>query len=102
VGVGVGVGVELGAALGVPLGLGEVDGASVSASLVDDDPVPPCWRPENEVTTIPEMAALGRQAESSPRRVGRERLRPDIAPGTLHAVRVWETRKNWAECTRGD
>jgi hypothetical protein len=65
-------------------------------------PAAPCWRPENEVTTIPEMAALGRQAESSPRRVGRERLRPDIAPGTLHAVRVWETRKNWAECTRGD
>jgi 6-pyruvoyltetrahydropterin/6-carboxytetrahydropterin synthase len=31
-----------------------------------------------------------------------ERLRPHIARGTLHAVRVWETKKNWAECTRGD
>ena len=31
-----------------------------------------------------------------------ERLRPRIARGTLHAVRVWETEKNWAECTRGD
>src|ERR1039457_1416422 len=59
--------------------------------------VSPCWRPENEVTIIPEMAAVGRQPERSPRRVGRERLRPDIAPGTLHAVRAWETKKNWAE-----
>jgi 6-pyruvoyltetrahydropterin/6-carboxytetrahydropterin synthase len=31
-----------------------------------------------------------------------ERLRPRIARGTLHAVRVWETEKNWAECVRGD
>jgi 6-pyruvoyltetrahydropterin/6-carboxytetrahydropterin synthase len=31
-----------------------------------------------------------------------ERLRPHIRRGTLHTVRVWETEKNWAECTRGD
>jgi 6-pyruvoyltetrahydropterin/6-carboxytetrahydropterin synthase len=31
-----------------------------------------------------------------------ERLRPHITRGTLHTVRVWETEKNWAECTRGD
>ncbi len=31
-----------------------------------------------------------------------ERLQPQIARGTLHSVRVWETEKNWAECTRGD
>jgi 6-pyruvoyltetrahydropterin/6-carboxytetrahydropterin synthase len=31
-----------------------------------------------------------------------ERLRPRITHGTLHTVRVWETEKNWAECTRGD
>jgi 6-pyruvoyltetrahydropterin/6-carboxytetrahydropterin synthase len=31
-----------------------------------------------------------------------ERLRPHITRGTLHAVRVWETEKNWAECTRSD
>jgi len=31
-----------------------------------------------------------------------ERLRPHITHGTLHTVRVWETEKNWAECTRGD
>src|SRR6202166_1049743 len=28
-----------------------------------------------------------------------ERLRPHITRGTLHTVRVWETEKNWAECT---
>jgi 6-pyruvoyltetrahydropterin/6-carboxytetrahydropterin synthase len=31
-----------------------------------------------------------------------ERLRPHITGGTLHTVRVWETEKNWAECTVGD
>jgi 6-pyruvoyltetrahydropterin/6-carboxytetrahydropterin synthase len=31
-----------------------------------------------------------------------ERLRPHITHGTLHTVRVWETEKNWAECTRAD
>ena len=31
-----------------------------------------------------------------------ERLQPRITGGTLHTVRVWETEKNWAECTRGD
>jgi 6-pyruvoyltetrahydropterin/6-carboxytetrahydropterin synthase len=31
-----------------------------------------------------------------------ERLEPHITTGTLHAVRLWETEKNWAECTRGD
>jgi 6-pyruvoyltetrahydropterin/6-carboxytetrahydropterin synthase len=31
-----------------------------------------------------------------------ERLRPRITRGTLQSVRVWETEKNWAECTRGD
>jgi 6-pyruvoyltetrahydropterin/6-carboxytetrahydropterin synthase len=31
-----------------------------------------------------------------------ERLRPHMTGGTLHSVRVWETEKNWAECTRGD
>jgi 6-pyruvoyl tetrahydropterin synthase len=31
-----------------------------------------------------------------------ERLRPHIARGTMHAARVWETKKSWAECTRGD
>jgi 6-pyruvoyltetrahydropterin/6-carboxytetrahydropterin synthase len=31
-----------------------------------------------------------------------ERLRPHITRGSLHVVRVWETEKNWAECTRGD
>ena len=31
-----------------------------------------------------------------------ERLRPHITRGTLHTVRVWETEKNWAECTAGD
>jgi 6-pyruvoyltetrahydropterin/6-carboxytetrahydropterin synthase len=30
-----------------------------------------------------------------------ERLEPHITRGTLHAVRLWETEKNWAECTRG-
>ena len=30
-----------------------------------------------------------------------ERLEPHITRGTLQAVRVWETEKNWAECTRG-
>jgi 6-pyruvoyltetrahydropterin/6-carboxytetrahydropterin synthase len=29
-----------------------------------------------------------------------ERLRPHITRGSLHTVRVWETEKNWAECTR--
>jgi 6-pyruvoyltetrahydropterin/6-carboxytetrahydropterin synthase len=31
-----------------------------------------------------------------------ERLRPHITQGALHTVRVWETEKNWAECTLGD
>jgi 6-pyruvoyltetrahydropterin/6-carboxytetrahydropterin synthase len=31
-----------------------------------------------------------------------ERLQPHITRGTLHAVRVWETEKNWAEYSRGD
>jgi 6-pyruvoyltetrahydropterin/6-carboxytetrahydropterin synthase len=31
-----------------------------------------------------------------------ERLRPHITQGSLHTVRVWETEKNWAECTVGD
>jgi 6-pyruvoyltetrahydropterin/6-carboxytetrahydropterin synthase len=31
-----------------------------------------------------------------------ERLRPRIPSGVLHTVRLWETEKNWAECTRGD
>ena len=31
-----------------------------------------------------------------------ERLRPHITQGRLHTVRVWETEKNWAECTLGD
>jgi 6-pyruvoyltetrahydropterin/6-carboxytetrahydropterin synthase len=31
-----------------------------------------------------------------------ERLRPHITRGRLHTVRVSETEKNWAECTRGD
>jgi 6-pyruvoyltetrahydropterin/6-carboxytetrahydropterin synthase len=31
-----------------------------------------------------------------------ERLEPHITHGTLHTVRLWETEKNWAECTRGD
>jgi 6-pyruvoyltetrahydropterin/6-carboxytetrahydropterin synthase len=30
-----------------------------------------------------------------------ERLEPHITGGTLHTVRLWETEKNWAECTRG-
>jgi 6-pyruvoyltetrahydropterin/6-carboxytetrahydropterin synthase len=29
-----------------------------------------------------------------------ERLRPRIPHDALNAVRVWETEKNWAECTR--
>jgi 6-pyruvoyltetrahydropterin/6-carboxytetrahydropterin synthase len=28
-----------------------------------------------------------------------ERLRPRIPSGVLHTVRLWETEKNWAECT---
>jgi 6-pyruvoyltetrahydropterin/6-carboxytetrahydropterin synthase len=35
-------------------------------------------------------------------RVFFERLRPHITRGRLHTVRVWETEKNWAECTGGD
>ena len=31
-----------------------------------------------------------------------ERLRPHITQGALHTVRVWETEKNWAECTVAD
>ena len=31
-----------------------------------------------------------------------ERLRPHIPSGALHSVRLWETEKNWAECSRGD
>jgi 6-pyruvoyltetrahydropterin/6-carboxytetrahydropterin synthase len=31
-----------------------------------------------------------------------ERLSPRIPSGVLHTVRLWETEKNWAECTRGD
>jgi 6-pyruvoyltetrahydropterin/6-carboxytetrahydropterin synthase len=31
-----------------------------------------------------------------------ERLQPHITRGTLHAVRVWETEKNWAECIRSE
>ena len=31
-----------------------------------------------------------------------DRLRPHVTRGALHSVRVWETEKNWAECTRGD
>jgi 6-pyruvoyltetrahydropterin/6-carboxytetrahydropterin synthase len=31
-----------------------------------------------------------------------ERLQPHITRGRLHTVRVWETEKNWAECTGGD
>lgn len=31
-----------------------------------------------------------------------ERLEPHITRGTLYAVRVWETEKNWAECTRSE
>jgi 6-pyruvoyltetrahydropterin/6-carboxytetrahydropterin synthase len=31
-----------------------------------------------------------------------ERLSPHITQGTLRTVRVWETEKNWAECTIGD
>jgi 6-pyruvoyltetrahydropterin/6-carboxytetrahydropterin synthase len=31
-----------------------------------------------------------------------ERLQPHITQGVLHTVRVWETEKNWAECTIGD
>ncbi|MGA8523339.1 MAG: 6-carboxytetrahydropterin synthase [Candidatus Dormiibacterota bacterium] len=31
-----------------------------------------------------------------------ERLQPRITRGTLYAVRVWETEKNWAECTRSE
>ncbi len=30
-----------------------------------------------------------------------ERLRPHLAEGSLQAVRVYETEKNWAECTDG-
>jgi 6-pyruvoyltetrahydropterin/6-carboxytetrahydropterin synthase len=31
-----------------------------------------------------------------------QRLRPHIPNGALHSVRLWETEKNWAECSRGD
>jgi 6-pyruvoyltetrahydropterin/6-carboxytetrahydropterin synthase len=31
-----------------------------------------------------------------------ERLGPHITQGVLHTVRVWETEKNWAECTVGE
>jgi 6-pyruvoyltetrahydropterin/6-carboxytetrahydropterin synthase len=31
-----------------------------------------------------------------------ERLEPHITRGTLHTVRLRETEKNWAECTRAD
>jgi 6-pyruvoyltetrahydropterin/6-carboxytetrahydropterin synthase len=31
-----------------------------------------------------------------------ERLQPHITQGALHTVRVWETEKNWAECTLGE
>ena len=31
-----------------------------------------------------------------------ERLRPHIPSGVLHSVRLWETEKNWAECSRGE
>lgn len=31
-----------------------------------------------------------------------ERLQPHITQGVLHTVRVWETEKNWAECTVGE
>jgi 6-pyruvoyltetrahydropterin/6-carboxytetrahydropterin synthase len=31
-----------------------------------------------------------------------ERLEPHITRGTLHTVRLLETEKNWAECTRAD
>src|ERR1700722_1599874 len=31
-----------------------------------------------------------------------ERLEPHITRGTLHTIRLRETEKNWAECTRGD
>jgi 6-pyruvoyltetrahydropterin/6-carboxytetrahydropterin synthase len=30
-----------------------------------------------------------------------ERLRPHLPPGALQTVRVYETEKNWAECTDG-
>jgi 6-pyruvoyltetrahydropterin/6-carboxytetrahydropterin synthase len=31
-----------------------------------------------------------------------DRLRPHVPAGALHSVRLWETEKNWAECTLGD
>lgn len=31
-----------------------------------------------------------------------ERIRPLIPSGVLRSVRLWETEKNWAECSRGD
>lgn len=31
-----------------------------------------------------------------------EQLEPLVTRGTLHTVRLRETEKNWAECTRGD
>ena len=31
-----------------------------------------------------------------------QRLRPHIPGGALQSVRLWETEKNWAECTLGD
>ena len=55
------------------------------------------WRPENEVTTIAEMAAVGRQAEGSPRRV-----RSTWARVTLRTLRLTPVVVSLAACGAGE